>query len=158
ITLLAQHRVGEADGMQSYLQTPPQRAATIPPFAMTDTLRIAVLGAGNWARSAHIPGWQRDPRCKVIAICDVERSRAEAHAAQFDIPEATDDWQATVSRTDIDVVDIVTPSQTHYELATAAIDSGKHVLCEKPVAYDFRQTRFLAEVSRRKRLKTKLGF
>jgi predicted dehydrogenase len=125
---------------------------------MADRLRVAVLGAGNWARGAHIPGWQRDPRCEVVAMCDVDRGRAEAHAAEFGIVDATDDWQATVSRPDVDVVDIVTPSDTHYELATAALESGKHVLCEKPVAYDFRQTRALAEAARSKRLKTKLGF
>ena len=59
---------------------------------------------------------------------------------EFGIPDATDDWQALVARADIDVIDIVTPSQTHFELAWAALEAGKHVLCEKPVAYDFRQT------------------
>jgi predicted dehydrogenase len=63
-----------------------------------------------------------------------------------------------VARSDIDVIDIATPSHTHYELACAAIDAGKHVLCEKPVAYDFRQTRAVARAAREKRLKTKLGF
>src|SRR4051794_37955195 len=107
---------------------------------MTDGLRVAVLGAGNWARHAHIPGWQRDPRSEVVAICDIDRKRAEGHAEEFGIREATDDWQSLVGRSDIDVVDIVTPSDTHYELACAALEAGKHVLCEKPVAYDFRQT------------------
>ena len=125
---------------------------------MPERLRVAVLGAGNWARSAHIPGWQRDPRCEVVAICDVDRSRAEAHAAQFGIREATDDWQSTVSRNDVDIIDIVTPSHTHYELSSAALECGKHALCEKPVAYDFRQTRDLAEIARNTGLKTKLGF
>jgi predicted dehydrogenase len=94
----------------------------------------------------------------VVAVCDVDRARAQAHAAQFGIPEATDDWQAVVGRRDIDVVDIVTPSDTHYELSWAAVESGKHVLCEKPVAYDFRQTRAAADLARAKGLKTKLGF
>jgi predicted dehydrogenase len=125
---------------------------------MPDRLRVAVLGAGNWARGAHIPGWQRDARCEVVVSCDVDRARAEAHAAEFDIPETSDDWQSTVARRDVDVVDIVTPSETHYELASAALESGKQVLCEKPVAYDFRQTRALTDVANRKRLKTKLGF
>ena len=94
----------------------------------------------------------------MVAICDVERERAEAFAAELNIREVTDDWQQLVSRADIDVVDIVTPSHTHYELACAALEAGKHVLCEKPVAYDFRQTRAAAEIARQKRLKTKLGF
>jgi predicted dehydrogenase len=125
---------------------------------MHSTLRVGVLGAGAWARNAHIPGWQRDPRCEVVSICDVDRQRADAYAEDFGIPEATDDWQALVARVDVDVIDIVTPSQTHYELACAALEAGKHVLCEKPVAYDFRQTRAAAEMARARGLKTKLGF
>jgi len=121
-------------------------------------LRVAVLGAGNWAFSAHIPGWQRDPRAEVVAICDVEKEKAEEFAAHFSVPEATNDWQAVVSRDDIDVIDIVTPSHTHFELAWAALEAGKHVLCEKPVAYDFHETRRAAEMARSKGLKTKLGF
>lgn len=125
---------------------------------MADTLRVAVLGAGAWAHHAHIPGWQRDPRAKVVAICDVKRDLAEAYASEFGIAEATNDWQTVVASSDVDVVDIVTPSDTHYELACAALEAGKHVLCEKPVAYDFRQTRAAAEIARQKGLKTKLGF
>jgi predicted dehydrogenase len=125
---------------------------------MSNKLRIGVLGAGAWARSAHVPGWQRDERCDVVAICDVERDRAESLASELHGGEATDDWQQLVSRNDIDVIDVATPSHTHYELAFAALESGKHVLCEKPVAYDFRQTRAAAELARGKGLKTKLGF
>jgi predicted dehydrogenase len=119
---------------------------------------VGILGAGTWARAAHIPGWQRDPRCHVVAICDVEHERADAYASEFGIEEATDDWQQLVGRADLDVVDIVTPSHTHFELAMAALDAGKHVLCEKPVAFDFRQTRRAAELAGRRGLKTKLGF
>src|SRR5690349_2495991 len=122
------------------------------------TLRVAVLGAGAWARFAHIPGWLRDPRCEVVTVCDVERERAEDIARHFGIPEASGDWQATVGRPDIDVVDVATPSHTHFELAWAALEAGKHVLCEKPVAYDFRQTLRAADLADGKRLRTKLGF
>src|SRR5207244_6485509 len=73
-------------------------------------------------------------------------------------PSATDAWQPLLSRADRDVVGIVTPSQTHYELAEAALEASKHVLCEKPVAYDFRQTRRAAGLARSRGLKTKLGF
>ena len=119
---------------------------------------MGVLGAGAWARFAHLPGWLRDPRCEVVGICDVVLERAEAYAREFAIPHATDDWQALLGRADLDVVDIVTPSHTHYTLADAALQAGKHVLCEKPVAYDFRQTRRAAAMARARGLKTKLGF
>ena len=125
---------------------------------MSHTLRVGVLGAGKWARLAHIPGWQRDGRAHVAVVCDVKRDRAQDLATELGVPEATDDWQAVVTRPDLDVVDVVTPSDTHFPLAWAALEAGKHVLCEKPVAYDFRQTRRLAELARQRSLKTKLGF
>jgi predicted dehydrogenase len=122
------------------------------------TLKVAVLGAGRWARLAHIPGWQRDPRCEVSVVCDPIKERALEYADTFKIPEASDDWRELVSRTDIDVVDVCTPSSTHFELSWGALQAGKHVLCEKPVAYDFRQTLKAAELAKSKNLKTKLGF
>jgi predicted dehydrogenase len=123
-----------------------------------EKLRVAVLGAGKWAEHAHIPGWKRDPRVEVVVLADVVRERAEELKAQYSIPEVTADWQAAVSRSDVDVVDVVTPSHTHFDLAMAALESGKHVLCEKPVAYDYRETRRAASIARKKGLKTKLGF
>ena len=56
------------------------------------------------------------------------------------------------------MIDVCTPSATHFMLATAGLEAGKHVLCEKPVAYDYRETRRSAALARAKGLKTKLGF
>ncbi|MDP6514242.1 MAG: Gfo/Idh/MocA family oxidoreductase [SAR202 cluster bacterium] len=119
-----------------------------------DKLRIGVLGAGAWADSAHIPGWNRDSRGERGVVSEVEAAKAEIAAAKHGIGDWSDDWQSVVSRSDIDVIDIVTPSHTHLELASAAIEAGKHVLCEKPVAFDFIETRRLADEARRKFLKT----
>lgn len=121
-------------------------------------LRVAVLGAGAWANFAHIPGWQRDPRCELVAICDPVGDRAHDFAAKFGIPKASADWQAIVGDPAIDVIDVCTPSATHFELAWAGLEANKHVLCEKPVAYDYRETRKAAALARAKGLKTKLGF
>lgn len=123
-----------------------------------EKLRVGVLGAGRWAEMAHIPGWLRDPRCEVVVIGDVLEERARDFAQQFGIAEATGDWQTVVSRSDVDVVDVATASAAHFELAWAALEAGKHVLCEKPVAYDYRDTRRAAELAKAKGLKTKLGF
>jgi predicted dehydrogenase len=121
-------------------------------------LRVAVLGAGAWANFAHIPGWQRDPRCELVAICDPVGDRAQEFAAKFNIPVASRDWQEIVGDPAIDVIDVCTPSATHFTLAWAGLEANKHVLCEKPVAYDYRETRRAASLARAKGLKTKLGF
>ena len=121
-------------------------------------LRVGVLGAGAWALGAHLPGYQRDPRCLVVAIADPQVHLAEAAARRFGVADVSASHVDLLNRPDIDVIDVCTPSHTHTELASAAIDAGKHVLCEKPVAYDFRETRRLAARARDKGLRTKLGF
>ena len=83
---------------------------------------------------------------------------ADAAAERFAIPAVAADHRALIERDDIDLIDVCTPSHTHFELAWAALEAGKHVLCEKPVAYDFRDTRRAAALAREKGLKTKLGF
>lgn len=120
-------------------------------------VRVGVLGAGAWARGAHLPGYKRDPRCRLVAIADVERGRAADAAREFGIPVVAADAKELLARSDIDLVDVCTPSHTHFELAWGALEAGKHVLCEKPVAYDFRETRRAHEFARQRGLKTKVG-
>jgi predicted dehydrogenase len=121
-------------------------------------VRVAVLGAGAWARHAHLPGYLRDSRCKVVAIADPNRALAEQAATDFGIPVVARDHTEVVGRDDVDVVDVCTPSATHFELSMAAIEAGKHVLCEKPVAFDYRETLRASAMARAKKLKTRLGF
>ena len=121
-------------------------------------VRVAVCGAGAWARHAHLPGFRRDERCRIVAIADPNRALAEQAARDFDIPVVVRDHTEIVDRDDIDLVDVCTPSATHFELSMAALDGGKHVLCEKPVAFDYRETMRAAAVARSRKLKTRLGF
>jgi predicted dehydrogenase len=121
-------------------------------------VRVAVLGAGAWARHAHLPGYLRDSRCQVVAIADPNRALAEQAATDFGIPVIARDHTEVVGRDDIDLVDVCTPSATHFDLSMAAIEAGKHVLCEKPVAFDYRETLRASATARARKLKTRLGF
>ena len=121
-------------------------------------VRVGVLGAGAWAEFAHLPGYVRDSRCELVAIADPVVERARAFAEKFGIPHAYGSHEELIARDDIDLVDVCTPSATHFELSWAALEAGKHVLCEKPVAYDYRDTQRAAALAREKGLKTKLGF
>jgi predicted dehydrogenase len=123
-----------------------------------DKVRVGVLGAGAWAEFAHLPGFKRDARCELVAIADPVRERAADFAEKFGIPHVYDSHEALIAREDLDLVDVCTPSATHFELSWAALEAGKHVLCEKPVAYDYADTRRAAELARSKGVKTKLGF
>ena len=121
-------------------------------------VRVGVLGAGAWARFAHLPGFARDRRCELVAIADPVVGQAREFAAEFGIPHVYDSHEPLIARDDIDLVDVCTPSATHFQLSWAALEAGKHVLCEKPVAYDYADTRRAAELARVKGLRTKLGF
>ncbi len=131
---------------------------SVRPIDPSRRVRVGVLGAGAWARFAHIPGFKRDDRCEVVAIADPNRALAEAAAAEFGIPDVYDRHEPLLERSDIDLVDVCTPSATHFALSMAALAANKHVLCEKPVAFDFRETRRAAMIARSKGLRTKLGF
>lgn len=121
-------------------------------------LRVAVVGAGRWAERAHIPGWQRDSRVEVAAVADVNRDVAGRVAKEFGVPRVETDYRALLDDPGIDVIDVATGNEAHFEVSWAALEAGKHVLCEKPVHRDARQTKRAAELAASKGLKTKLGF
>jgi predicted dehydrogenase len=123
-----------------------------------DKVRVAVVGTGRWAQVAHIPGWLRDPRAEVVALADVnEAALAEAAGA---VPGArvTTDYRELLDDPGIDVVDVATGNRPHFQISWDALSAGKHVLCEKPVHADYRQTRAAADLAAEKGLRTKLGF
>jgi predicted dehydrogenase len=125
---------------------------------MTGKLRVAVVGTGSWAQRAHIPGWQRDPRAEVVALADVDAGAVAAAASRFGVPAVTTDYRELLDDPGIDVIDVVTGNQPHFQISWDALSAGKHVLCEKPVHASYLKTREAAELARSKGLKTKLGF
>ena len=121
-------------------------------------LRVAVIGAGRWSERAHIPGWQRDPRVEVAAVVDVDADAAARVAKEFGVARVATDYREVLEDPGIDVVDVATGNEAHFQVSWDALEAGKHVLCEKPVHRDARQTKRAAELAAAKGLKTKLGF
>jgi predicted dehydrogenase len=107
---------------------------------LTDTLRVAMIGHG-FMGAAHSQGWRVAPRFfdlplapEMSVIVGRDAAGVEASARKWGWKESATDWRDVIARDDIDVVDIVTPGDTHAEIAIAALEAGKHVLCEKPLA------------------------
>ena len=121
-------------------------------------LRVAVVGAGRWAERAHIPGWQRDPRVEVAAVVDTNAEVAAKVAEDFGVGRAVTDYRELLDDPTIDVIDVATGNEAHFQVSWDSLKAGKHVLCEKPVHRDARQTTRAAELAASKGLKTKLGF
>jgi len=129
---------------------------------MSKKLRVGVIGAGRWSASAHLPGFARSPHSELVAICDLDREVAQRRAKEFNIPHVYTDYQEMLAREDIDVVDVCTrggvgDKNSHEPLAFATLEAGKHCLCEKPVAHDYRNTWKAHELATSKGLKTKVG-
>lgn len=107
---------------------------------MTETLRVAMIGHG-FMGAAHSQGWRVAPRFfdlalepEMTVVVGRNASAVEASARKWGWLESATDWREVIARDDIDVIDVVTPGDTHAEIAIAALEAGKHVLCEKPLA------------------------
>jgi predicted dehydrogenase len=108
---------------------------------------IGIVGAG-FARTTQIPGFRNCPQARVVAIASQRRERAAAVAQEFGIEHVADDWRELVERDDVDLVSVVTPPSTHLEITLAALERGKAVLCEKPMAMDAAEARRMTDRAR----------
>jgi predicted dehydrogenase len=98
-----------------------------------ESINIGIIGAG-FARSTQIPALRACEGARITSIASGHRENAERVAREFGINHVGADWREVVSREDIDLISIVTPPRTHMEMVLAALDAGKAVLCEKPMA------------------------
>lgn len=100
---------------------------------MTAPLKIGFIGTGGIAH-AHMPGWLKSPHTEVVAASDVAQGALDAWGQKYGTPNLTTDAHALINDPSIDIIDICTPNNYHADLAIAALNAGKHVLCEKPLA------------------------
>lgn len=113
------------------------------------TVRIGIIGAG-FARTTQIPGFKNCEDAEIVAIASAHREHAESVAREFNIPYVENDWRGIIARDDIDLVSVVTPVVTHCEMTLAALNAGKAVLCEKPMAMNADEARRMMERAREK--------
>jgi len=96
--------------------------------------RVAVIGTGMIANSAHIPAWKSvADDAEIVAVADILEERAQITAQRQDIAKAFGDWQKMLDEVQPDIVSVCTPNVYHKAPAIAALESGAHVLCEKPI-------------------------
>ena len=100
---------------------------------------VGVIGAGRIGR-LHIEHLaQRIPEAELIAICSLNPSGAESLAEQFNVPKVMTDYKTLLADPQIDAVLVTSSTDTHVEISQAAAKAGKHIFCEKPIAFDLEQ-------------------
>lgn len=97
------------------------------------TLRVGIIGVGGIGK-AHLKAFSAVPEAKIVAIADPNAERLAEMAAEFDVANAYTDVDALLRRDDVDAVAVCTPNYLHAPGTIAALQAGKHVLCEKPLA------------------------
>src|SRR5215213_6133815 len=100
---------------------------------MKEKVGIGIIGTG-FARRVQIPAFLACEKARVVSVASGHLENAESTAREFGIEHFTDDWRAVVENENVDLICITTPPNTHFEITLAAIEAGKHVLCEKPMA------------------------
>ncbi|MGE9289552.1 MAG: Gfo/Idh/MocA family protein [Puniceicoccales bacterium] len=112
-----------------------------------DILRVGIIGAGGNSRLRHIPGFQAIEGVEVVGVVNRSKASSEAAAREFGIPRAFDDWASMVADPGIDAVCIGTWPYLHRDVTIAALQAGKHVLCEARMARDLSEAREMAAVA-----------
>ena len=107
--------------------------------------RAAIIGTG-FIGPVHLEALRR-LGVSVTALCD-RPERVHAAAEKFDIPEAFGDYRKLLRSPDVDVVHITAPNRFHCEMSLAALRAGKHVVCEKPLAMNTRETAQIVKLAR----------
>src|SRR5262245_59534165 len=111
-------------------------------------LRIGIVGAGQIARTRHLPGFRAIAGVKVVGVCNLHRDSSLKVAREYDIPRIHESWEHLVDDSQIDAVVIGTWPYLHCPITLAALDSGKHVLTQARMAMNAREAQRMLEKSR----------
>ena len=118
-------------------------------------LRVAVIGTGFWGKNqARV--FSQLHQTKLMCVCDANPKTASTIGSQFNV-EHTTDLNSVLSRRDIDAVTICTPTVTHRDVATRALEAGKHVLVEKPMTNTAAEANELLSLAKKKELRIMPG-
>jgi len=113
------------------------------------TLGVALVGVGAAAQINHIPALKRADGVELVALVDRDPEKAARVAQKFGVPFSFGRIEEMLERDDIDAVDVCTPNFLHAPMAIASLESGKHVLCERPLARNGDEAASMAKAAKK---------
>jgi len=123
-------------------------------------INVGIIGCGGIAFGKHMPSLKKLADVRLVAFCDIDREKAERAAKEFgeSSSKTYTDYQELLKDKSIDVVHVCTPNNTHAEITIAALESGKHVMCEKPMAKTYAEAKAMVEAAKRTGKKLTIGY
>ena len=127
---------------------------------MAKLIKVGVIGCGGIANSKHMPSLAKVADCEMVAFCDIIPERAEQAAAKFGVEGAKTytDYKELLKDVDIDVVHVCTPNRSHSFITVDALEAGKHVMCEKPMAINSAEAKKMLDAAKRTGKKLSIGY
>jgi predicted dehydrogenase len=115
-------------------------------------LRLGIIGCGGIANVKHFPALKVfSDQVDLVHFCDIDEARAVKAAGEYGTPDAhvTPDYTQLLADDTIDAVHVLTPNVSHSAITVAALEAGKHVLCEKPMAINYAEAKLMLDAARR---------
>lgn len=126
-----------------------------------EKLRIGIIGCGGIANGKHMPALKTQAaQAEMVAFCDIIPERAEKAAKEYGVPGAKVyvNYKELLEDKSIDVVHVCTPNRSHSEITVAALEAGKHVMCEKPMAKTVADAKLMLDAAKRTGKKLTIGY
>ncbi|MCI8632106.1 MAG: Gfo/Idh/MocA family oxidoreductase [Lachnospiraceae bacterium] len=104
-----------------------------------DKIKVAVIGCGTIANSAHIPAYMKNEKAEIKYFCDIIPERAEKAVETYGCGTAITDYHEALADPEIQAISVCTPNNMHAQISIDAMRAGKDVLCEKPAARTYQE-------------------
>lgn len=124
---------------------------------MSSPVRVALIGCGRISQVAHLPALEKANGVELVTVCDPSEAVVQAVARRYDVADAQTDADVVFADSQVEAVLIATPDRFHFQLAEAALNAGKHVLIEKPLASTAYESRLLVKLIAETGLKLQVG-
>ncbi len=127
---------------------------------MSKKLKVGIIGVGGIANGKHMLSLAKLKNVEMVAFCDVIKERAVKGRKKFGVPNSKvfTDYKDVIAMDEVDVVHICTTNDSHAPITVAALEAGKHVMCEKPMAIDSKGAQQMVETARRTGKKLTIGY
>ena len=127
---------------------------------MDRIVKVGIIGCGGIANGKHMPSLSKIQNVQMVAFCDIVREKAEKAAADYGVEGAKvyTDYKELLKDKEIEVVHVCTPNRSHSFITVDALEAGKHVMCEKPMAKTYAEAKLMLEAAQRTGKKLTIGY